>query len=218
MAEETLYQDNIPNPTEIYMDRFIEGCAVITGAATGIGSDLVLSFVEHGINVVGIDQSHEALRLLRNEMDEDCQNCYLELECDVTKENDVCATLNYIVQRYGKIDILINSAAYQIDMMEEALNSAADLNHIINTNQVGPVICSRFAIKHMVNEGRGVILLINQFNVNPGGTNGDISEPSEMYPGAINIQRCVASLLRCNGIYHGKTIQVSVRQIKLLIT
>jgi NAD(P)-dependent dehydrogenase (short-subunit alcohol dehydrogenase family) len=81
--------------------------AVITGAATGIGSATARLFVAHGAKVVIADVNDEVGETLANELGTDCSKY---IHCDVSNESHVAAAVNLAVHSFGKLDILFNNA------------------------------------------------------------------------------------------------------------
>jgi NAD(P)-dependent dehydrogenase (short-subunit alcohol dehydrogenase family) len=77
-------------------DRLAGKIAVITGAANGIGKGCAALFRQEGATVIGID---------RDEAD---------LACDLISEDEVKARFNWLVCEYGRIDVLVNAAAFAV--------------------------------------------------------------------------------------------------------
>lgn len=83
--------------------------ALITGGTSGIGAASVKLFAQEGAKVIFVGRSDkngiEYTKELRNE------NLYVEfLKCDVTKKSDIVVVKKYVVDKYGRLDILFNNA------------------------------------------------------------------------------------------------------------
>ena len=93
------------------MKRLQDKVAVITGAASGIGKETALLFLEHGANVVLADMNkttlEETFEIIKQKNFE--QNAAICL-ADVSKEKDVENLINLAVSEFGALDVLFNNA------------------------------------------------------------------------------------------------------------
>jgi 3-hydroxybutyrate dehydrogenase len=115
----------------------------VTGAARGIGYEIAKKFAENGAKVVLTDLNktavEEAAESLRNEGRE-----AVGLKCDVTSEAEVKEALGETVNRFGRIDILINNAGLQyVSTIEDFPTEKFEL--LIRVMLTAPFI----AIKHV---------------------------------------------------------------------
>lgn len=111
------------------MDRWKGKVAVVTGASAGIGQATVKSLAEHGLIVVGLARRKAQMEVLKIKLkfkpyprteiffnlQENMKNFkgpgkFYARECDITKNEDVEKTLNWVKENLGSIDVLINNA------------------------------------------------------------------------------------------------------------
>lgn len=91
----------------------------ITGAASGIGRSIGESFLEKGYKVVFSDLNSDKINEVINENLLKGYDCY-GIKCDVTSEEDINSALEKTMEKYGRIDVLINNAGLQhVAMIED---------------------------------------------------------------------------------------------------
>lgn len=84
---------------------FTGKCALVTGAASGMGLEFCKSFTALGGSVVMVDINEERLAELEKELPR-----AVGVKCDVRQYDEVCAARDKAVEAFGRIDILINFA------------------------------------------------------------------------------------------------------------
>jgi glucose 1-dehydrogenase len=136
--------------------------AIITGAARGIGLSCAERFTAEGAKVVLTDILDEAGTAEAKRLGA------TYLHCDVSKSSDVNATVAAVMEKFGRVDILMNNAAISIsadflDMTE------ADYDRVIDINLKGSFLMLQACARRMVaqvKEGRPAGCIINMSSVN----------------------------------------------------
>ncbi len=127
--------------------------AVVTGSSKGIGRAIVLAFAQSdtyaGI-VVNARKRDEAERVAKEV--HDIGNCdSIAVIADVAEEADCIRLIDETVKHYGRIDVLVNNAGIQQEVPFE--NTSIEVwKKIIAVDLTGPFVCSREAVKHMLNQ------------------------------------------------------------------
>lgn len=118
--------------------------AVVTGSAKGIGKELIKGFASMNYDVVIVYNTSrsEALKL-KNYIEYNYNVNSLVLKCDITKENDVENMLQKVLQKYSKIDILVNNAAYVCDNYI-ADKSKEEFMKVLEVNVVGTFLVTKY--------------------------------------------------------------------------
>lgn len=133
--------------------RLSDKVALVTGGARGIGRATAELFLKEGANVAIVDVDEAEVSQAASELGEKA----FGLAMDVTSQHSVQAGVDAIVAKFGKIDILVNNAGVirdaQLAKMEEA-----DFDAVISVNLKGVYNVGQIVAKHMVGNGRGVIL------------------------------------------------------------
>jgi len=130
---------------------------IVTGASAGIGEALARAFVTAGANVVLASRNVEALNSLANELGHEQT---LEVPTDVTQRDQVEALVNRTVERFGRLDVLVNNAGVGL------MSSVADLDpdefqQLFQVNLMGPLLGMQAAIRAMRKTGGGTIVNIS---------------------------------------------------------
>lgn len=137
--------------------------AWITGGASGLGAATAKRFVEQGCKVMITDRNSE----LGNEFVKELGKDGFFFQADVTKSAENQAALSALIAKWGKIDILVNSAgvgAKEGPMLGENPNLVEDFRQTIEINLIGLYDCMTLAARAMApnapnDEGeRGVII------------------------------------------------------------
>ena len=124
---------------------------IITGASSGIGKALAFEFARLGAKLFLASRSGVSdpeLFKISSEI--------LDVRTDVTKESDCEFLIQKTIERFGRIDILINNAGISM----RALFSEVSLDvirQLMDTNFWGTVYCSKYAIPHLL-ESKGSLV------------------------------------------------------------
>ena len=136
---------------------------VITGSSRGIGRSMGERFVREGANVVINYHSNEenALEILKKikKGNYECGSC-VAIKADVTKENEVMALYQKVINEYNRIDVLVNNAGKCNDNYVQFM-SLKQWNYVVSTNLTGAYICSRIFSKNMIANRNGKIINIS---------------------------------------------------------
>src|SRR6201988_3235880 len=139
------------------MSRSMEGkVVVVSGASMGVGRATAQRFAQEGATVVLLARR----KLLLDEIADTLGANAVPIATDVTCSTEVCAAFEQVAARFGRIDVLINSAgASRIRLIEEA--SDEDIAVTVNTNIVAPIYTTRAAIPLLRAAGGGDIMNIS---------------------------------------------------------
>lgn len=133
--------------------------ALVVGGNRGLGLAMAQALAEAGaaIAVAGRDEktNRDAEALIQSSYKVECMNTV----CDVTSEKSVQHAVDETVSRFGKIDILINSAGINIRGAIEDV-SLEDFNKVQQVNVTGSWLTSRAVVPHMKKNGYGRIINI----------------------------------------------------------
>lgn len=131
------------------MGRLNGKVAVITGGNSGVGAATAKLFAKEGATVVITARREAALAQIADEIMQD-GGSVLAICTDISKPEDPERLMQTVVDKYGKIDVLINNAG----ILEEGLKPIdrfddEALDRIVETNQKGTMRCMRAASRRM---------------------------------------------------------------------
>lgn len=86
--------------------------AYITGAASGLGYEIGVTFAKNGAKVALTDINEEKVIEVAEKLVSEGYDV-VGFKCDVTKENELQETIDQTVEKYGRLDILVNNAGLQ---------------------------------------------------------------------------------------------------------
>jgi 3-oxoacyl-[acyl-carrier protein] reductase len=134
---------------------------LITGASRGIGKCLAENLAKDNYNIlINYNNSETEAKELYKELKS--KNCNVEIfKADVSKKEQVEEMVDYMLEKFGKIDVLINNAGIsQIKLFTEILEQ--DWNKIINTNLNSVFFMTQSVLnKCMINQKSGCIINIS---------------------------------------------------------
>ena len=164
----------------------LEGKTVlVTGAGTGIGRATALRMAQEGasvaVNYLYDDGTPEETVAV-------CRAAYREngaaaesfaVQADVAAEDQAAALVAGCVERFGRLDVLVNNAGIAAEAPSHEV-VMADFDRVIGVNLRGAFLCSRAAIAHfLTREGGGVVLMntsVHEIIPKPGYASYSISK------------------------------------------
>lgn len=126
---------------------------VITGGSDGLGKTLT-SFLSKDNYVIILATNEDKLKGVANE-----NNCEYKV-CDVKDYTLIESTIEDIINKFGKIDVLINNAGLWIQE-ELDYNDSDRIHSVVDVNLLGVINCSKAVIPFMKQNKTGLIININ---------------------------------------------------------
>ncbi|MEV0480245.1 oxidoreductase [Streptomyces sp. NPDC050508] len=125
--------------------------ALVTGASSGIGKETARAFVAAGFEVIGTGRKTSGLT-------PPAGVTYLDL--DVASDDSATAVVGKVIDRFGRIDVLVNNAGIgSAGAVEE--NSVAQAQNVLNVNVLGVIRMTKAVLPHMRARGGGRVINIS---------------------------------------------------------
>ncbi|MBR5781352.1 MAG: SDR family oxidoreductase [Bacteroidales bacterium] len=146
------------------MTNFYKGKVVIvTGASSGIGLASVNHFAALGANVVLAARSIEKLeKITEGLVQQSTSTCqqFLCIKTDVTKEEDCKNLVEKTIEKFGKIDVLVNNAGISMRAVFKDMDLKV-MKSLMDTNFWGTVYCTKYALPYLLESKGSVVGVIS---------------------------------------------------------
>jgi len=133
--------------------------AVVTGASQGIGRETALALAEAGARVVVAARNEEKLATLVNEIAATGGEAFA-VKIDVAEGEQVKAGFKQVIEKFGRLDILVNNAAVTRDGLAMRMKKE-DWDAVLQTNLTGAHLCIQQALPTMMKARSGRIINIS---------------------------------------------------------
>lgn len=177
--------------------------AIVTGAARGIGFGIAKVLAEKGASVVISDVREEAAKEAADQINASGGKA-AAIACDVSKLEDAETLFQGALDAFGQVDILINNAGINKDMMAHKMTEDA-WNAVIGVNLTGVYHCIRAVLPYMRERRYGRII-----NISSAGWQGNIGQANyaAAKAGVIGLTKTIAKEnakhgVTCNAICPG---------------
>lgn len=144
------------------MNKLENKVCIVTGASGGIGRVIIEKLAVKGVFFVIAARRLEVLEEIKKSLPD--ENKVLCLRCDVTRQSDLEVLVSKTLDKFGRIDILINCAGVssQHPFWQQPVE---DIEKVIYTNYYSYVMLSRLVVNHMKEAGGGHIVNITSGSV-----------------------------------------------------
>ena len=147
--------------------------AFITGATRGIGKQIALTLSKEGYHIaLNYRSEGEELESVKRDIEKNKVEC-LAVKGDVSKFEDCEGLVKQIIEKFGKIDVLVNNAGITKDMLLMRMKKE-DFEQVVDVNLVGTFNVTKNVISHMLKARTGRIINISSvvgISGNAGQTN-----------------------------------------------
>lgn len=138
-------------------------CVLVTGSSIGLGASIIRKYASMGYNTIITYNSHkdEAIEL-QKEIKDKYNTESLVIKCDISKEGDIETLRQEIINKFNKLDVLVNNASIAIDTTFSD-KTKENYMKILEVNLVGTFLVSKIM---------STIMSDNSSIINISSTNG----------------------------------------------
>lgn len=171
--------------------------AIVTGGSRGIGRQTVLEFARNGYAVAIVYQGNEekANETMQMAMAEGAEA--IAIKCDVASMESVTSMVNAVMEKWGRVDVLVNNAGQTADGLLMRM-SEEDFDKIISVNLKGTFNCVKAVTSIMMKQRYGRIVNLSSV-VGVTGNAGQANYAASK-AGIIGFTKSVAKELASRGI------------------
>ncbi len=155
---------------------------VITGASRGIGKNMAYNLAINGYQIIANYNVSEKQAL---ELQEELRNQGIEIDifkANVSKSQEARKLINYAIEKYGRIDVLINNAGIAQEKLFTDIEEE-EFDKMIKTNLYSVFYTTQEAVRYMVKVHKGCIINISSIY---GLTGGSCEVPYSMSKAGID--------------------------------
>ena len=193
------------------MGKLAGRVAIVTGGGNGLGAECARVLAEHGASVAVVDVDGDAANRVAESIS--AQGMPAQgFRADVSSEEDVKAVIAQVTEKFGRIDVLHNNAAVLNADQRQRDRDLANLDmeafdRAIAVNLRGAVLCTKYVIPVMLEQGKGSIIIATSGL----GIQGDMSLTGYATSKAalMMLPRLVASQYGKQGI-RGNAVQIGL--------
>ena len=128
---------------------------LVTGSTSGIGHAVALRFAQASARVVALGRDQSALGVVKNEI-ETLGTEALTIAADITNENDLRRALDAAIEKFGRLDILVNAAGHISGGSIENTSPAA-WDAMMDVNLRAVFLLMQMAAPHLISSGGNVV-------------------------------------------------------------
>ncbi len=137
---------------------------LVTGGSRGIGRATIMEFAKNGYNVaINYVKDDDAANELKSFLAENYDVKVITIKADVSDEQEVKKMVDYVINHFGKIDVLVNNAGIAIDTTFED-KTKENFRKTLDVNLIGPFLVSKEVGKHMIENKSGSIVNVSSTN------------------------------------------------------
>ena len=171
--------------------------AIITGGSKGIGRAIAAKYVDEGASVVIVARTQTDVETVAAEIRSGGGRA-IGIAADVASETDVAAVVSQTLQKFGRINVLVNNAGAIHPRIAAIDLEIGTWRQVLNVNLTGAFLCARSVLPHMYERGNGKIINISSIGGRKGARGRSAYRVTKA--GLISLTESVAAEVKEYGI------------------
>lgn len=152
-------------PFFLYMGAEFMKIALVTGGNKGIGLEVAINLQKLGYkSVINYFSDDTAAKKAREEYG------FYAVKCDVSVESEVKKMVSEVIEKFGKIDVLVNCAGIALKQKILLDVECSEMTRTIGVNLLGTILTSKAVLENMIKNRSGVIINISSVYGEKGGS------------------------------------------------
>ena len=133
--------------------------ALITGGGRGIGRAVAIAYAEAGATVCVTARTSSEIDQVVSEIEQSGGQAFA-ITCDVSDRSSVEAMIEQTIEKFGRLDILLNNAGGGLERTLVGEDDPDVWQSVVEINLLGTYFCTRAALPHLKADGGGKIINI----------------------------------------------------------
>ncbi|HJM61037.1 MAG: SDR family oxidoreductase [Alphaproteobacteria bacterium] len=177
--------------------KLFDRIALVTGASRGIGRAIALAYAAEGAHLVIAARSGDALATLAHNIESEGREA-LAVVTDLADEAAIAALAEATLERFGRLDVLVNNAAIIHSPTLLIDFDPALWRAVVDVNLIAPALLTRAVLPAMIKQGEGRIINISSIGGRKGSHRRSAYRATKA--GLINLTESVAAEVHEHGI------------------
>ena len=171
---------------------------VITGGGSGIGAATALMMAGEGARVVVLGRTASRVEAVKEQIEGDGGVAHA-FALDVADYDAVQGMASSVLERYGRIDVLVNNAGHSSTHRKLLTTTPEEIRAVIDSNLVGTIFCTQAVVPSMLEQKQGTIINLSSLaGISPGIMGGMIYSAAKA--AVINFTEYLNAELKNTGI------------------
>lgn len=132
---------------------------IVTGGGSGIGKASAIVLAKTGARIVLVGRTSSKLQIVEDEIREQGGTAK-SFDLDVADFHAVNSMTSTVIDEFGRIDVLVNSAGHNSQRRMLLTTTPEDIHQVLNSNLIGTIYCTQSVVPYMLKTGGGTIINI----------------------------------------------------------
>ena len=133
---------------------------IVTGGGSGIGRAAAVLMAKEGANIILVGRTASKVEDAQKEI-ESAGGTAIAYSLDVSDHEGVQSMAKEVLDRFGRIDVLVNNAGHSSPNRRLLSTTAEDIRAVIDSNVVGTIFCTQAVMPSMIEAKSGTIINVS---------------------------------------------------------